>query len=51
MQFCRSVIAENREVTAVLVNDGAEARTETFGQHRLLIVDDFYRDPDVVATK
>jgi hypothetical protein len=32
----------------MLVNDAAVARTETFGQHRLLIVDDFYRDPDVV---
>ncbi len=32
----------------MLVNDAAETRVETFGQHRLLIVDDFYRDPDVV---
>jgi hypothetical protein len=48
VQFCRSVIATSQEVTAVLVNDAAEARTETFGRHRLLIVDDFYRDPDAV---
>jgi hypothetical protein len=35
-------------MVVVLVNDAAAARTEPIGQHQLLIVDDFYRDPDLV---